>query len=116
MTCYSYYSAGADQMSDKAFQVLVLEPSTELHFKGMISRAGMMIFNFYNISGPFTKVVTVLLKIMNSACDRVCFRVLATSPNHYQVRPAYDILEAKDTRLVTGKNNKSVTYTVLFCL
>ena len=68
----------------------------------MIIRAGLM-FNFYPFSGPFTKVVTVLLKITNPAWDRVCFRVCATSPKHYRVRPAYGVLESKDSRIVTSK-------------
>ena len=78
----------------------------------MIIRAGLML-NFYPISGPFTKVVTVLLKITNPAWDRVCFRMLATSPKHYRVRPAHGVLEAKDSRIVTGKSSKSVTHNLV---
>ncbi|KAK3890824.1 hypothetical protein Pcinc_005249 [Petrolisthes cinctipes] len=54
----------------KTEQVLILEPSQELKFKG-----------------PFTDVVTSELKLSNPTEKRVCFKVKTTAPRRYCVRP-----------------------------
>lgn len=61
----------------KQEQVLILEPKTELHFKG-----------------PFTDVVTSYLKLNNPSERRVCFKVKTTAPKRYCVRPNNGLLEA----------------------
>ncbi|CAN8024226.1 unnamed protein product [Ixodes persulcatus] len=59
-------------------QVLVLEPDSELHFKG-----------------PFNDVVTSYLKLSNPTDRRICFKVKTTAPKRYCVRPNSGILEPK---------------------
>lgn len=61
----------------KTEQVVDLEPSTELRFRG-----------------PFTDVVTSTLKISNPSKQRVCFKVKTTAPKRYCVRPNSGIIEA----------------------
>ncbi|KAK3611647.1 hypothetical protein CHS0354_021898 [Potamilus streckersoni] len=60
----------------KTDQVLVLEPSNELRFRG-----------------PFTDVVTADLKLTNPVGKRVCFKVKTTAPRKYCVRPNSGIIE-----------------------
>jgi len=60
----------------KLDQVLVLEPKSELHFKG-----------------PFSDVVTSYLKLTNPSERRVCFKVKTTAPKRYCVRPNNGLLE-----------------------
>ncbi|XP_071521679.1 vesicle-associated membrane protein-associated protein A [Panulirus ornatus] len=60
----------------KAEQVLILEPSQELKFKG-----------------PFTDVVTSQLKLTNPTEKRVCFKVKTTAPRRYCVRPNSGVVE-----------------------
>lgn len=59
-------------------QVLLLEPDSELHFKG-----------------PFNDVVTSHLKLSNPTDKRICFKVKTTAPKRYCVRPNSGILEPK---------------------
>lgn len=61
----------------KAEQVLILEPSQELKFKG-----------------PFNDVVTSQLKLSNPTEKRVCFKVKTTAPRRYCVRPNSGLVEA----------------------
>lgn len=60
----------------KAEQVLILEPSQELKFKG-----------------PFNDVVTSQLKLSNPTEKRVCFKVKTTAPRRYCVRPNSGLVE-----------------------
>jgi len=60
----------------KAEQVLVLEPSNELRFKG-----------------PFTEIVVSDLKLTNPSDQRVCFKVKTTAPKRYCVRPNSGIID-----------------------
>ncbi|ESO94993.1 hypothetical protein LOTGIDRAFT_232132 [Lottia gigantea] len=62
----------------KTEQVLLLEPPTELRFKG-----------------PFTDVISADLKLTNPSDKRVCFKVKTTAPKRYCVRPNSGILEPK---------------------
>lgn len=64
----------------KAEQVLLLEPSTELKFKG-----------------PFTDVVTTCLKLNNPTEKSVCFKVKTTAPRRYCVRPNSGVIEPKSS-------------------
>jgi len=57
-------------------QILQLEPKGELRFKG-----------------PFTEVVTSLLKLTNPSDKRVCFKVKTTAPKRYCVRPNCGVVE-----------------------
>ncbi|XP_057714456.1 VAMP (vesicle-associated membrane protein)-associated protein A, like [Corythoichthys intestinalis] len=61
----------------KLDQVLVLEPPSDLKFKG-----------------PFTDVVTTNLKLKNPSDRRVCFKVKTTAPRRYCVRPNSGVIEA----------------------
>ncbi|KAG7175858.1 Vesicle-associated membrane protein-associated protein A-like [Homarus americanus] len=61
----------------KAEQVLILEPSQELKFKG-----------------PFTDVVTSQLKLTNPTDRRVCFKVKTTAPRRYCVRPNSGLVDS----------------------
>ncbi|XP_062843492.1 VAMP (vesicle-associated membrane protein)-associated protein A, like [Trichomycterus rosablanca] len=54
----------------KLEQILILDPSTDLKFKG-----------------PFTDVVTANLRLTNPSDKRVCFKVKTTAPRRYCVRP-----------------------------
>ncbi|XP_008316272.1 vesicle-associated membrane protein-associated protein B/C isoform X1 [Cynoglossus semilaevis] len=58
-------------------QVLVLEPQHELKFRG-----------------PFTDVVTAILKLTNPTDRNVCFKVKTTAPRRYCVRPNSGIIDA----------------------
>ncbi|XP_064640444.1 vesicle-associated membrane protein/synaptobrevin-binding protein-like isoform X2 [Lineus longissimus] len=60
----------------KLDQVLNLDPSIELRFKG-----------------PFTDVVTSELTLSNPTDKRVCFKVKTTAPKKYCVRPNSGIIE-----------------------
>ncbi|XP_060778373.1 vesicle-associated membrane protein-associated protein A isoform X2 [Neoarius graeffei] len=54
----------------KLEQVLILDPPTDLKFKG-----------------PFTDVVTTNLKLQNPSDRKICFKVKTTAPRRYCVRP-----------------------------
>ncbi|XP_076449613.1 vesicle-associated membrane protein/synaptobrevin-binding protein-like [Babylonia areolata] len=60
----------------KTEQALILEPSTELTFKG-----------------PFTDIVTAYLKLQNPTEKKICFKVKTTAPKRYCVRPNGGILD-----------------------
>lgn len=60
----------------KAEQVLKLEPSSELRFRG-----------------SFTKVVTANLKLTNPTDKKICFKVKTTAPKRYCVRPNSGFVE-----------------------
>uniref|UniRef100_A0A4W6FQB9 Vesicle-associated membrane protein-associated protein A n=1 Tax=Lates calcarifer TaxID=8187 RepID=A0A4W6FQB9_LATCA len=61
----------------KLDQVLVLDPPSDLRFKG-----------------PFTDVVTTNLKLKNPSDRRVCFKVKTTAPRRYCVRPNSGVIDA----------------------
>ncbi|XP_060925765.1 vesicle-associated membrane protein-associated protein B-like [Limanda limanda] len=58
-------------------QVLLLEPPHELKFRG-----------------PFSDVVTAILKLANPTDRNVCFKVKTTAPRRYCVRPNSGIIDA----------------------
>ncbi|KAF6714629.1 Vesicle-associated membrane protein-associated protein A [Oryzias melastigma] len=60
----------------KLEQVLVLDPPSDLKFKG-----------------PFTDVVTTNLKLKNPSDRRVCFKVKTTAPRRYCVRPNSGVID-----------------------
>ncbi|XP_046884212.1 VAMP (vesicle-associated membrane protein)-associated protein A, like [Hypomesus transpacificus] len=64
----------------KLEQILILDPSSDLRFKG-----------------PFTDVVTTNLKLKNPSDRRVCFKVKTTAPRRYCVRPNSGIIDAGAT-------------------
>lgn len=61
----------------KSEQVLRLEPTSELRFRG-----------------NFTEVVTANLKLTNPSERKVCFKVKTTAPKRYCVRPNSGFVEA----------------------
>ncbi|XP_026168687.1 VAMP (vesicle-associated membrane protein)-associated protein A, like [Mastacembelus armatus] len=61
----------------KLDQVLILDPPSDLRFKG-----------------PFTDVVTTNLKLKNPSDRSVCFKVKTTAPRRYCVRPNSGIIDA----------------------
>ncbi|KAM9323235.1 vesicle-associated membrane protein-associated protein A-like isoform 2-T2 [Pholidichthys leucotaenia] len=60
----------------KLEQVLILDPPSDLRFKG-----------------PFTDVVTTNLKLKNPSDHRVCFKVKTTAPRRYCVRPNSGVID-----------------------
>lgn len=68
--------ASASRAPAKPPQVLVLDPPTDLKFKG-----------------PFTAVVTAHLKLRNPSARKVCFKVKSTSPRRYCVRPNSGVID-----------------------
>ncbi|XP_051557491.1 vesicle-associated membrane protein-associated protein A-like [Myxocyprinus asiaticus] len=68
----------------KLEQVLILEPSCDLKFKG-----------------PFTDVVTANLKLKNPSERKVCFKVKTTAPRRYCVRPNSGIIEPGATVIIS---------------
>ncbi|XP_052318974.1 vesicle-associated membrane protein-associated protein A-like [Oncorhynchus keta] len=64
----------------KLEQILVLDPPSDLRFKG-----------------PFTDVITTNLKLKNPSDRRVCFKVKTTAPRRYCVRPNSGIIDAGAT-------------------
>uniref|UniRef100_A0A8C6TZR5 Vesicle-associated membrane protein-associated protein A n=1 Tax=Neogobius melanostomus TaxID=47308 RepID=A0A8C6TZR5_9GOBI len=60
----------------KLDQVLLLDPPTDLRFKG-----------------PFTDVVTTTLKLSNPSDRKVCFKVKTTAPRRYCVRPNSGVID-----------------------
>lgn len=60
----------------KQDQVIILEPSGELRFRG-----------------PFTDVVTATLKLTNPTEKKICFKVKTTAPKRYCVRPNSGVVE-----------------------
>jgi len=60
----------------KQEQVIILEPSGELRFKG-----------------PFTDVVTATLKLSNPTEKKICFKVKTTAPKRYCVRPNSGVVD-----------------------
>lgn len=60
----------------KLDQVLILDPPSDLRFKG-----------------PFTDVVTTTLKLSNPSDRKVCFKVKTTAPRRYCVRPNSGVIE-----------------------
>lgn len=67
----------------KIDQALVLEPPSELHFKG-----------------PFTDVTTSYLNLSNPTEKQVCFKVKTTAPKTYCVRPNSGIVPPKESVIV----------------
>ncbi|XP_016396280.1 vesicle-associated membrane protein-associated protein A-like [Sinocyclocheilus rhinocerous] len=68
----------------KLEQILILEPSTDLRFKG-----------------PFTDVVTANLKLKNPSDKKVCFKVKTTAPRRYCVRPNSGIIDPGATLIIS---------------
>nr|CAH7741310.1 unnamed protein product [Callosobruchus chinensis] len=62
----------------KMEQVLVIDPPTELKFRG-----------------PFNVSVTSYMKLTNPSEERVMFKIKTTAPKMYCVRPNSGILEGK---------------------
>jgi len=60
-------------------QVLILEPDSELKFRG-----------------PFVDVVTANLKLSNPTGRKVCFKVKTTAPKRYCVRPNSGLIKPKE--------------------
>ncbi|XP_013875577.1 VAMP (vesicle-associated membrane protein)-associated protein A, like [Austrofundulus limnaeus] len=60
----------------KLDQVLILDPPSDLKFKG-----------------PFTDVITSNLKLKNPSDRRVCFKVKTTAPRRYCVRPNSGVID-----------------------
>ncbi|KAK1794943.1 hypothetical protein P4O66_010133 [Electrophorus voltai] len=60
----------------KLEQILILDPPSDLKFKG-----------------PFTDVVTTNLKLRNPSDRKVCFKVKTTAPRRYCVRPNSGVIE-----------------------
>ena len=55
------------------------------------------------ITGPYTDVVTAVLKLTNETDRRVCFKVKTTAPKRYCVRPNSGIVELGQTVCVAGQ-------------
>ncbi|XP_051046841.1 vesicle-associated membrane protein-associated protein A isoform X1 [Phodopus roborovskii] len=68
--------ASASGAMAKHEQILVLDPPSDLKFKG-----------------PFTDVVTTNLKLRNPSDRKVCFKVKTTAPRRYCVRPNSGIID-----------------------
>lgn len=68
----------------KLDQVLVLDPPSDLKFKG-----------------PFTDVVTTNLKLKNPSDKKVCFKVKTTAPRRYCVRPNSGLIDAGATVIIS---------------
>ncbi|XP_039999955.1 VAMP (vesicle-associated membrane protein)-associated protein A, like [Xiphias gladius] len=64
----------------KLDQILILDPPSDLRFKG-----------------PFTDVITTNLKLKNPSDRRVCFKVKTTAPRRYCVRPNSGVIDAGAT-------------------
>jgi len=62
----------------KQDQVIILEPSAELRFRG-----------------PFTEVVTACLTLTNPTEKKICFKVKTTAPKRYCVRPNSGVVDPK---------------------
>ncbi|XKL59901.1 hypothetical protein PGB90_000917 [Kerria lacca] len=60
----------------KQEQILIIEPTNELKFKG-----------------PFTAPVTSYIKLRNPSEHKVCFKIKTTAPKKYCVRPNSGILD-----------------------
>ncbi|XP_051971019.1 vesicle-associated membrane protein-associated protein A-like [Xyrauchen texanus] len=60
----------------KLEQILILDPSSDLRFRG-----------------PFTDVVTTNLMLSNPSDKRVCFKVKTTAPRRYCVRPNSGVID-----------------------
>jgi vesicle-associated membrane protein-associated protein B len=72
----------------KAQQVLILEPSSELTFKGKAFFSFQYSSRFQcAISGPFTEYVNANLTLTNPSPRDVYFKVKTTAPKFYCVRP-----------------------------
>ncbi|XP_064398514.1 vesicle-associated membrane protein/synaptobrevin-binding protein-like [Halichondria panicea] len=67
-------------MAEKKQQILDLDPSSEMVFKG-----------------PFTDVVTATLKLSNPTNDTVIFKVKTTAPKQYCVRPNSGMLNPHES-------------------
>uniref|UniRef100_A0A9J7YZP4 Vesicle-associated membrane protein-associated protein A n=1 Tax=Cyprinus carpio carpio TaxID=630221 RepID=A0A9J7YZP4_CYPCA len=65
-------------------QVLILDPPSDLRFRG-----------------PFTDVVTANLKLRNPSDRRVCFKVKTTAPRRYCVRPNSGVIDPGATVTVS---------------
>ncbi|CAG2165545.1 unnamed protein product, partial [Oppiella nova] len=74
------YLTSTPQAISNQGQILMLDPMSELHFRG-----------------PFTVVVTSYLKLRNPCERRVCFKLKTTAPKRYCVRPNVGHIEAFGT-------------------
>lgn len=107
----------------KSEQVLRLEPTSELRFRGNsvvsfqiaslvvsdLSQVQLMFNYAFTWSilrlGNFTEVVTANLKLTNPSEKKVCFKVKTTAPKRYCVRPNSGFVEAGGVVEVAGKFN-----------
>ncbi|CAG07132.1 unnamed protein product [Tetraodon nigroviridis] len=70
----------------KLEQVLILDPPSDLKFKG-----------------PFTDVVTTNLKLKNPSERKICFKVKTTAPRRYCVRPNSGMIDPGATVVISGE-------------
>uniref|UniRef100_H3DBL6 Vesicle-associated membrane protein-associated protein A n=1 Tax=Tetraodon nigroviridis TaxID=99883 RepID=H3DBL6_TETNG len=68
----------------KLEQVLILDPPSDLKFKG-----------------PFTDVVTTNLKLKNPSERKICFKVKTTAPRRYCVRPNSGMIDPGATVVIS---------------
>lgn len=114
-------------MAKKSEQVLKLEPSTELRFRGNFVFVLLLhivvlvasdlnqvqLYHLFNYAftwfivhlGSFTAVVTANLKLTNPTEKKVCFKVKTTAPKRYCVRPNSGFVEPNGVVEVAGKFN-----------
>ncbi|XP_057554503.1 vesicle-associated membrane protein-associated protein A isoform X3 [Hippopotamus amphibius kiboko] len=107
--------ASASGAMAKHEQILVLDPPTDLKFKGIVPAAGdtaarrtetQSSWSLHSLEseisvclgkkhskGPFTDVVTTNLKLRNPSDRKVCFKVKTTAPRRYCVRPNSGIID-----------------------
>ncbi|KAJ7414039.1 Vesicle-associated membrane protein-associated protein A [Willisornis vidua] len=96
-------------------QILVLDPPTDLKFKGIDwnssdtstrtipcpSNNPCIKAMSSQVGGPFTDVVTTNLKLRNPSDRKVCFKVKTTAPRRYCVRPNSGIIDPGSSVIVS---------------
>ena len=91
-------------MSSKPEQSLILEPPTELRFKGTQSTDAIAITYDLSLllSGPFKEVVVADLKLTNPTTRRACYKVKTTSPKKFCAQPNIGTLDPHQTETISG--------------
>ena len=85
---------------------LILEPSTELRFKGTRPTNGPSYYTIFLIlPGPFKEAVTADLKLTNPTTRRACYKVKTTSPKKFCAQPNIGILDPHQTETISGTSN-----------
>lgn len=60
-----------------------------------------VIFSVYHCTGPFEKPVSVFIKLTNTTCKKVCYKMKTTVPERFCVKPPFGTIDPKGAATIT---------------